>query len=127
MRASATYRAALRMLPYTQRRPAPQLCRLLLTLVLVSVPLKGMPAARASRLIPLRTTFVPFDTSIQSPNPTAIQFSVAAPSDRRVALAPSTISFPIPQQQNVSPDMVIDDHCRSGVPGFPCIRSPPRA
>ena len=119
MRASATYRAALRMVFYARRRTTRQLCCLLLTVAFISIPLSGMTAPRASSLLPLRTTLVPFDTSIQSPNPTVVQFSVAAPSGRRIALASNTASFPIPQHRSMPIDMVIYDHCGSGVWIFP--------
>ena len=96
VRASAPSRAALRMFPHTQWRAARQLCCLLLSLALISIPLNGALALRASILIPLGTTLVPLGTSIQSPNPTLVQFSVAAPSGRRIVLATNTIRFPIP-------------------------------
>ena len=127
MRASAAYRAALRMLPYTKRWAVPQLCCLLLAFALISIPLNGMPAPRSPSLVPLKTAFVPFGTSIQSPDPTVVQFSVAAPSGRRIVLASNTISFPIPQPRSVPRDTAIDGHCRSGITGFPSVRSPPRA
>ena len=127
MRASATYRAALRMLPYTHRRAVPQLCRLLLALALVSIPLSGMPAPRASNLSPLRMTFVPFGTSFQTPSLPVVHCSIAARSGRRVVLASNTVSFPILHNGSVLADAVIDDHCRSGVAGLPSVRSPPRA
>ena len=127
MKASATYRVALRRLAHAGRRPVPQLFCLLLTLVLVAIPLNGMPAPPTPSLIPLRTTFVPFDASIESPTLTAVQISVAAPSARRIALASNTISFPIPQHHSVARDVAIDGQCRSGITGLPSIRSPPRA
>ena len=124
VKACTAYGTGLRR---TRKPPVLQLYCLLLTLVLVTIPLNGMPAPRASSLVSLRTTFVPFDTSIGSISPTTVQFSVAAPSGRRIALAPNAISFPIPQFHSVARDIAIDDHCRSGVTGFPSVRSPPRA
>jgi len=126
VRASAPSRAALRMFPHTQWRAARQLCCLLLSLALISIPLNGALAPRASILIPLGTTLVPLGTSIQSPNPTLVQFSVAAPSGRRIVLATNTIRFPIPLDRCASRDIAIESHRRSEFAGLPSVRSPPQ-
>jgi len=127
VRASAAKRAALRMFPYTQRRLAPQLCCLLLTLAVSSIPLDGMPAPRTSSLITLRTTFVPFDTSIQSPTLTVVEFSVGAPSSKRTDLAANGISFPIPHHRQFACCRVLDKHAHSGAVALVTGRSPPLA
>jgi len=125
VRASATYRAALRMIFYTPRRTTRQLCCLLLAVALISIPLSGMTAPRASSLISLRTTFVPFDTGIQSPGPTAVQFSVAAPSGKRISLASDANSFHVPLNHEVVPYRALDRHGHSGVVAVANVRSPP--
>jgi len=127
MRASARYRAALRMLRYTQPRINRQLCALLLALALVSIPLSGIAAPRASSLVPLRTTFVPFDASIQSPNPTPAQFSIAAPSVKRIAIASNANAFPIPPNRDSQSYLTSDSHGHSGAVVLASGRSPPPA
>jgi len=86
-----------------------------------------MLAPRASSLIPLNTSFVPFDTSIQSPNPTVVEFSVAAPSGKRIVLASNTISLRIPRDRSILGDLVIGDFRCSGVASLPSVRAPPQA
>jgi hypothetical protein len=115
------------MLRYISRRAVREVCCFLLTLAVISIPLNGMPAPRASSLIPLNTSFVSFDTSIQSPNLTVVQFSVAAPSGKRIVLASSTISLRIPQDRSILGDLVIGDFCRFGAASFPSVRAPPQA
>jgi len=127
VRASAKYSAALRMLPYTERRALRQLYRLLLALALMTVPLSGMPALRTSSLILLRTSFVPFDASVESPGPAVFQVSFVGPSSRRIELAPNTISNPIARHQIVSRETTIETRSLSGLTGLPSARSPPRA
>ena len=128
MRASATDSTALIMLSRTLRRAAAQLGSLLLTLAVISIPLKGMPANRAASLIPLKTTFVPFDTSLQSPELTVVQFSIGVRSGKRtIPLASNAISLPTQHH----PDFVScrePNHCRtSGVVALVTGRSPPAA
>ena len=127
MRASAIYRAALRMLPYTRRRTAPQLCCLLLALAVISIPLNEMPAPQASSLISLRTTFVPFDTSIQSPDLTVVQLSIGAPSVKRIVLASNAISFPAPHHRDFACYREPDRRGPSGAVVLVTGRSPPRS
>jgi len=127
VKASATYKTALRMLPYIRWRAARQLCCLLLTVAVISIPLNGISASRASGLIPLKTIFVPFDTSIQSPGLTLVEFSVGTPSGSRIVMASNAISFPVPHLRDFARYL---EPGRRGVAGAVVLvtaRSPPLA
>ena len=112
---------------HTRQQSVARIFTLLLTLVLVSIPLNGMEQPRTSGLIPLRTTFVPFNTTAESPTSRSAQISVGAPSARRILLASNTASFAILQHHTNLPDVAIDSYCRSGLTGLPSVRSPPQA
>ena len=127
MKASATSRAALRMLPYTQRPTTPQLCCLLLMLAVISLPLNGMPAPRTSSLAPLQTGFAPFDTTIQAPDLTVVQLSVGALPGKRIALAWNATSLPAPQHRDFASYPEPDRYGPSGPVALVTGRSPPLA
>lgn len=127
MRASATNIATLHMLAGIWRRAAAQLGCLVLALAIISIPLKGMPAPRPSSLIPLRTTFVPFDTNIQAPELTSVQFSMGVPSGKRTMLASNAISLPTPHQDHLVLCREPDRAGTSGVVALVTGRSPPGA
>ena len=108
-------------------RAAARLGCLLLVLAVISIPLKGMPPPRTSSLIPLRTTFVPFDASIQAPELTSVQFSIGAPSAKRTLLASNAISLPTPHQDDLVLCREPDRAGTSGVVALVTGRSPPGA
>jgi hypothetical protein len=108
-----------------QRRIGLQLCHALLTLALVSVPLTPTSAPRTQSLLPLRTSFVPFDASLELPTTTVVQFSVAASSTKRAIFAPLANSLPIPHHQVLSHDPATGQVCQFEATGLPGARSPP--
>ena len=127
MRANAPNRAALRMLLYARRWVKPQLCCLLLTLAVIAIPLNGIPAPRMSSLVPLRTILLPFDTSIQAPDQTVVQFTAGAPSGTRIDLAWNAISFPGTHDRDFACCRVPDGRGHPGAVVLPTGRSPPLA
>jgi len=97
-------------------------------LALLAVPLNGMAASRTSSLTPLRTTFVPFDSSLQASNPAAVQFSVAASSAKRIVLAANVSAFSMqPNLDLVSCCWTLDGHAQTGADAIASGRSPPSA
>jgi len=127
LRAGDTDRSTLRRPARIKRRVSSQLCCLLLGLAVISIPLNGMAAQRASSLIPLRTHFVPFDTAIQAPDLTVAQYTAGVPSDRRITLAWNQNSLPIPDNRNFVRCGVFDSSCHSGADILLRGRSPPAA
>ena len=127
MRASVRYRAALRMLLYTQRRAGLQLGCLLLALALLTIPLNGVATPEASSLSPLRTTFIPFEAAIQSPSPTVVQFSLATLAAKKIVLAWNAGALAMSVIGAFVPAPTLDTHAPSGTVVFTNGRSPPRA
>jgi hypothetical protein len=115
------------MLRYTQRLSARQLCRLILALALASIPLADLATPRTSILIPLCASLVPFDTSIQSPPPAPAQFSIAAPSVKRIALAWNANAFPMPPRDALISHRTPDSRRHCGMVALASARSPPPA
>jgi len=102
-----------------------QLCYVIVALALVSIPLSGMATPRASSVIPLRTTFVPFDASLEPLNPPVAQFNVAAPSCKRTVLAWNGTAFPMPPNRRRESYWTFDSHSHSRPTALPSGRSPP--
>jgi hypothetical protein len=127
MRASARYTAALHMPPYTQRRRARQLCDLMLALALLSIQCTGISATRRPSLTPLRTSLVPFDISIQSPNPMVAQLSIAASSVKRIALPFNANALPMPPHVDFASQHALDPSSHFGAAIPLSGRAPPTA
>jgi len=99
----------------------------LIALALVTLPLNVPGLSRESVLTPLRTTFTPFNASVEAPTAPAIQFSFAAISGGRVALAPGSTSYlAAPTYGRFSP-INVDGHRYSTFVAFVSGRSPPLA
>jgi hypothetical protein len=113
------------MLPYIQRRMGSQLLHLLLALALFAIPLNRSSAAQKSLLLPLRTTFVPFDATIEPPTPTVVQFSVAGASSKRAIFAPAANSFALQCPTIAACDLPSGRVRRYGATRLPGARSPP--
>jgi hypothetical protein len=113
------------MLSYIQGGPVPQLCRLFLIFAVISIPLNTARGPHTSVLAPLRTTFVPFETSVQSPVVTLAQFSIGAPSGKRIALGPNAFALPFPQNRDFASYRAFDNRSHSRPATAVTGRSPP--
>jgi hypothetical protein len=125
--ASAKKNAGLRISFYTPRRGFRQICLLLLTLAVCILPLNGARPAQSPILVPLRTTFVPFDSSVGAPNlaPIQVDFSLALVKHIGLGNGP-TFQFAAPDCRLAS--AVEPDGCgRSTFVAFVSGRSPPFA
>jgi hypothetical protein len=96
-------------------------------MALISIPSNGMSVLRGPNLAPLRTSFVPFDASLQSPDPVVVQFSIAAPSGKRVVLASNVNSYAIFRNFALVPYCALDRHGQGGAVAILSGRSPPPA
>jgi hypothetical protein len=79
--------AAFRMTPYIQRFGWSQVCCLIFTLAVFSLPLAGKEATQTPILIPLATKLVPLGTSLESPQEIVFQLSELV-SPGKVLLGP---------------------------------------
>jgi hypothetical protein len=76
-----------------RRRLLSQVCLLFLALALGVIPLTGVEGPTQVVLIPLRTTFVPFDASVGTPRLPALRVSATSRLTKRVSLYPHSVSY----------------------------------
>jgi len=122
---SANRKAAPRVSFYTSRRLSPRLCLLFVALTLATLPLNEVSISRAPTLIPLRTIFIPFDSSLETPSPPILQLSVLTILSKRIALAHSWASGLVAPDHVAPSDLEIDGRVPSGFVTFRSGRSPP--
>jgi hypothetical protein len=102
--------AAFRMTSYIQRLGCPQVCCLIATLAIFSLPLAGGEATQTPILIPLATKLVPLGTSLESAPVVVFQFPELAGSAK--------IPFgPLPR-------VGFEPNIRAGAPNIPIVRLP---
>lgn len=103
-----------------------QLC-LVLAFSLIVLPVSGPGDTHGPVLSSLRTTFVPFDASVESPSPTPLQFSVAPVSNGRLALAWTLASYLSIPEHDLFGSFNVDNFGHSTFIAFVSGRSPPLA
>ena len=127
MSASGAKRSAARMILYNARVVSQQLCLLIVAFALALIPLNGIPGQQTSAIVELRTTFLPFSASIQSPHPIGPHVSTAALLSKRVVLARNATVLLKPQNRATLIERVVC--CTGDLNGSELHgpRSPPQA